>query len=39
MIGIHFAGNFGFIDNMGFLVINDNIKETSSPDIKKIEGL
>jgi hypothetical protein len=33
-IGVHFTGNFGYIDNMGFLVIKENIKESSSPDIK-----
>jgi hypothetical protein len=23
-IGVHFTGNFGYIDNMGFLVIKEN---------------
>ena len=34
MTGFHFAGNFGYIDNMGFLIIKDNIKESSTTYIK-----
>jgi hypothetical protein len=27
------------MDNMGFLIINENIKESSNPDMRKIQGV
>ena len=39
IIGFHFSGNYGFMDQMGFLNLPDDIKLSQTPNIRKIDGL
>ena len=39
IVGFHFLGNFGFVDNKGFLVVESSVKLHQSPIYKRINGI